>query len=105
MVLQWTAEMMADVFLQLACGVKHLHACGVVHRDLKSDNALISSTVPLVVKWADFGCSVQLAVAAGPSTYGPDGVSFLSLWSLAHPFCFIIRALLFVLHMIACTRC
>ncbi len=68
---QWTADKAVDVFLQLACGVKHLHACGVLHRDLKTDNALISSTAPLVVKWADFGVSVQLDVE---STYG-DGKS------------------------------
>jgi hypothetical protein len=42
----------------------------VLHRDLKSDNALIQGTAPLVVKWADFGCSVKLDV--GDSTYG-DG--------------------------------
>jgi serine/threonine protein kinase len=63
------------VFLQLACGVKHLHACGVLHRDLKSDNALISSTAPLVVKWADFGCSVKLDVRTAASTYGGSGGS------------------------------
>ena len=46
--------------MQLARGVKHLHACGILHRDLKSDNALVQSLTPLVVKWADFGCSVKL---------------------------------------------
>ncbi len=56
------------MFLQLACGVKHLHACGVLHRDLKADNALIASLQPLVVKWADFGVSVKLDV---DSTYCP----------------------------------
>ncbi len=69
---QWTVAKVADVFLQLACGVKHLHACGVLHRDLKTDNALISSKDPLVVKWADFGCSVKLDDSDSPygsSTY------------------------------------
>ncbi len=70
--LQWTADKAADVFLQLACGVKHLHACGVLHRDLKTDNALISSTAPLVVKWADFGCSVKLEDSDSP--YGPSTI-------------------------------
>ncbi len=64
---QWTVERAIDVFLQLACGVKHLHACGVLHRDLKTDNALIAGRDPLMVKWADFGVSVRLDVV---STYG-----------------------------------
>ena len=46
--------------MQLARGVKHLHACGILHRDLKSDNALVQSLTPLAVKWADFGVSVKL---------------------------------------------
>ncbi len=61
-------EKATDVFLQLACGMKHLHGCGVLHRDLKTDNALIAGRDPLVVKWADFGCSVKLEM--GNSTYG-----------------------------------
>jgi serine/threonine protein kinase len=64
---QWTVDVAVDVFLQLASGMRHLHACGVLHRDLKTDNALISSKDPLVVKWADFGCSVKLD---SDTTYG-----------------------------------
>ena len=71
---QWNAATATDVFLQLACGMKHLHACGVLHRDLKTDNALISSKDPLVVKWADFGCSVKLDM--GHSTYGDGATVF-----------------------------
>ncbi len=63
---QWNAAKAADVFLQLACGMKHLHACGVLHRDMKTDNALIAGRDPLVVKWADFGCSVKLDDADSP---------------------------------------
>jgi serine/threonine protein kinase len=72
----WTVERAVDVFLQLACGVKHLHACCVLHRDLKTDNALIAGLLPLVVKWADFGCSVKLDGKAAVSTYGDDGMKF-----------------------------
>ncbi len=71
---QWSVDKAIDVFLQLACGVKHLHACGVLHRDLKTDNALIQSVAPLVVKWADFGCSVKLDM--GHSTYGDGATVF-----------------------------
>ena len=57
---QLTANFVVDLMLQLALGVSHLHSCGILHRDLKSDNALIQSLVPLVVKWGDYGCSVLL---------------------------------------------
>ena len=56
-------RVIASVFQQLIVGLRHLHACGVLHRDLKSDNALVASRDPLVLKWGDFGVSVQLAVA------------------------------------------
>ncbi len=74
---QWNAAIATDVFLQLACGVRHLHGCRVLHRDLKTDNALIQSIAPLVVKWADFGVSVKLDDKGVASTYG-DG-NFLRL--------------------------
>ena len=65
---------MLDICVQLTSGLQHLHAaCGIVHRDLKSDNALVQSKDPLVVKWADFGCSVKLnggASSAGDAAYG-----------------------------------
>jgi serine/threonine protein kinase len=53
------------VFLQLASGLQHLHSCGVLHRDLTTDNALVASMAPLVVKWADFDCCIRLDAAAG----------------------------------------
>ena len=51
----------------MAVGVKHLHSIGIVHRDIKLENVLISkrpkdkSIVP-EIKIADFG----LAIALGP---------------------------------------
>ena len=67
---QLTFPYMLSICVQLASGLQHLHACGVLHRDLKSDNALVQSVTPLIVKWADFGCSVKLAAAANASA--PD---------------------------------
>ena len=67
---QATLPYLVDICVQLTSGLRHLHACGVLHRDLKTDNALVQSLQPLVVKWADFGCSVKLmssATSAGVS--------------------------------------
>jgi serine/threonine protein kinase len=44
-----------DVLWQLAGAVAHLHGAGVVHRDLKPDNVLLSSEWE--VKLCDFGLS------------------------------------------------
>ncbi len=70
--MQITADHVADIFTQLASGLRQLHDCGVLHRDLKTDNALIAGLMPFVVKWADLGCSVKLDVF---SSYGDDGTS------------------------------
>ena len=67
---QLTLPYILDICVQLASGVRHLHACGILHRDLKSDNALVAGLTPVVVKWADFGCSVKLAGRVGSATYG-----------------------------------
>ena len=71
-----------EVMAQLALGVAHMHSCGILHRDLKADNALIQSLEPLVIKWADFGCAVQL----GKSPYG-DGTALSIDHDLQTPAC------------------
>ena len=69
--LQLTLPYVLNICVQLTSGLLHLHAaCGILHRDLKSDNALVASIMPLVVKWADFGCSVKLKGGTTPVTYG-----------------------------------
>ena len=59
---QLTLPYLLDICTQLTNGVQHLHSCGIIHRDLKSDNALVASFTPLTIKWIDFGCSVKTVV-------------------------------------------
>ena len=68
-----TGAFVLEVMVQLTLGVAHLHSCGILHRDLKADNAFIQARDPLVIKWGDFGCAVQL----GKNCYG-DGMYTLS---------------------------
>ena len=72
--MQLALPYLLNVCVQLTSGLQHLHAaCGVLHRDLKTDNALVASKDPLLVKWADFGCSVKLlspSASAASATYG-----------------------------------
>ena len=46
-------EMNMKWICQTAAALAHLHSCGVVHRDLKADNVLLTATDD--VKLADFG--------------------------------------------------
>lgn len=45
----------------IVAGVKYLHTMGIIHRDIKCANILVSSHDNGVAKLADFGCSKQLA--------------------------------------------
>ena len=58
---QVTNAFVLEVMVQLTLGVSRMHSCGILHRDLKTDNALIQSLDPLIIKWGDFGCAVQLS--------------------------------------------
>lgn len=55
---------------QLASGIAHIHACGIIHMDLKPDNILLKSDG--TIKIADFGLSFSC----------DEAVSFLSITSL-----------------------
>ena len=46
-----------QILLQLAEGLRHIHAIKLVHRDIKPENVLISASLPVKVTWGDFGLS------------------------------------------------
>ncbi|EFX80735.1 hypothetical protein DAPPUDRAFT_243363 [Daphnia pulex] len=44
-----------EVLCQLSRGLDYIHSKGFIYRKVKPQNILISSTTPVVMKWADFG--------------------------------------------------
>ena len=62
-----------ELLLQAAAGLRHLHACGIVHCDFRSENVLVESRDPLVVKIGDFG------LAQGPARRLDRGAN-LGFW-------------------------
>jgi serine/threonine protein kinase len=46
-----------EALLQLTKGLHYIHTMGVIHRDIKPGNILISKTNPVLMKWGDFGFS------------------------------------------------
>lgn len=52
----------------VACGMKHLHGEGVSHRDLKSDNVLL--TEHWVAKLCDFGTALELTSSVSTNKAG-----------------------------------
>eukprot|EP01062_Namystynia_karyoxenos_P029689 TRINITY_DN22270_c0_g3_i1.p1 TRINITY_DN22270_c0_g3~~TRINITY_DN22270_c0_g3_i1.p1 ORF type:complete len:898 (+),score=210.45 TRINITY_DN22270_c0_g3_i1:183-2876(+) len=61
---------------QVVDGVAHLHSCGVVHRDLKGDNILLTGEGR--AKIGDFGACRSLAASCGRSA--PCGVVGTPCW-------------------------
>ena len=84
---QLSAAFVLDLMIQSALGVVHMHSCGILHRDLKADNALIQSLDPLCVKWGDYGCAVQLGrnQYGGGTFYPSSGPVFPTLASSLDP--------------------
>lgn len=51
---------------QILQGIKYMHSCGVLHRDLKPGNLLVTKTCELVI--ADFGLARSKAITRNPMT-------------------------------------
>lgn len=71
-----------DMARQIIAGIAHLHANGIVHRDIKSDNILYNSKGE--VKIADFGISTLLN--AGEKISGSEAGFGTMLWKAPEQF-------------------
>jgi hypothetical protein len=54
-----------------SCGIMHLHANGIVHRDVAARNVLLAGTREITAKVSDFGMSRSLG-GEGDATYVPE---------------------------------
>ncbi len=71
--------MVLDILYQCADGLRHLHTLGIIHRDVRADNVLVSRRDPILVLISDFGLAHKLQnAAAGVSwtstTFCPFGL-------------------------------
>lgn len=57
-----------ELWRQMAAGMAHAHAQGVLHRDLKPENVLLDATG--VVRIADFGIAIRMGSAADEDAAG-----------------------------------
>lgn len=72
---QFTEKKAAKIMYQLASGIKYLHQYGILHRDIKPDNIMLSDiTEGASVKIMDFGLSKIM----GPQEKVADGYGSLS---------------------------
>lgn len=63
---------------QILLGLAYLHENGVIHRDIKGDNILVTETGS--VKLADFGCSKRIGELASASRNGADTFVGTPFW-------------------------
>jgi serine/threonine protein kinase len=64
----WPAHQAAEVMMQLTSAVQAAHERGVIHRDLKPDNVLLTATDQ--VKIGDFGLAKRLEASDGHTRTG-----------------------------------
>jgi serine/threonine protein kinase len=69
-------SLVVTILRQAIAGLRHLHRHRVIHRDFRSDNLLVASLEPVVVKVTDFGLSHRMSgdVDEAAKSYLRDGV-------------------------------
>jgi uncharacterized membrane protein YgcG len=67
--------------MQVGAAVRHLHAHGIVHRDIRAANVLVKSMEPLALKLSDFGVSYQRPRVGDGDEHGVDGGGGLTVVS------------------------
>ncbi len=84
-------DVVVRVLQQCAAGLHHLHTQGIMHRDLRAANVLVSALRPIHVVITDFGVSHQLsshavataaAAGDGPAASGPGTAKGASVGSI-----------------------
>lgn len=77
-----TEHDLAHVFRSMLSAVQHVHACGVVHRDVKPGNMLLANGTSLsespVLKLCDFGLATEVVKATPEKSLKKFAPKFLS---------------------------
>ena len=60
-----------EILYQCSAGLYHLHLQGIIHRDFRAANILLTTTIPpLHAVVADFGVSHQVCILMSPDSLG-----------------------------------
>ncbi len=58
-----------QVLFQLANGLEYVHSMGILHQNIKTENILISETIPVQMKWSSVGYNMQGSIKQSTSNY------------------------------------
>ncbi|CAD8089548.1 unnamed protein product [Paramecium sonneborni] len=75
--------MSSEICLQIILGLKEIHRCGYVHRDIKLDNILIAQFNPIQIKIIDFGFAEKINKNELINKQGTPGYIAPELFDLA----------------------